>query len=90
MIEQKKRGRPPNKPQDSSDLALLPEPRGPDILAARKRARHSQTAAAAVVGMSRWATWSDWERGIKPMPALAWTFYLLAVGQHPTAQLHHL
>lgn len=39
-----------------------------------------------MVGLSRWQSWSDYEGG-KPIPALAWTFYLLATDQHAVARL---
>ena len=90
MSEPRKRGRPPNKPPDPAGLALaalLPEPIGSEIRAARKRAGQSQHVAAAIIGCNRYATWSDYERGVVPMPALAWTMYMLAVGQHPRARL---
>ena len=68
-------------------VTLLPAPTPTEIRAARAATGQSQTEAAAIVGHSRWQTWSDWEGGVKPMPALTWTWYLLATGQHPRARL---
>ncbi len=67
--------------------ALLPAPTPDQIAAARAATGANQTEAARVTGHSRQQTWSDWERGVKPMPALTWTWYLLATGQHPNVRL---
>ena len=65
---------------------LLPAPSADEIRAARAAAGHTQAQASALVGFRRWATWADYEAG-KPMPPLAWTWYLLSTGQHPGARL---
>ena len=46
-----------------------------------------QVQAAQTVGFSRQATWSDYEGGLKVMPPLVWSYYLLAVGCHPRARV---
>ena len=68
-------------------LALLPSPSPADLKATRIAAGHTQSQAAATIGMRRWATWSDYEGGIRHIPPLAWTWYLLATGAHPIAEL---
>lgn len=66
---------------------LLPEPSAQQVRAARDSAGHTQVQAAATIGIGRWQTWSEYEGGKCAMPALSWTFYLLATGQHPVAAL---
>lgn len=66
--------------------ALQPTPTADQVRAARTAAGHTQAQAAAAVGLKRWNTWAEYEGG-KPMPALTWSWYLLATGQHPGAEL---
>ncbi len=66
---------------------LLPAPSPTQVAGARAAAGHTQAKAAALIGVNRWQTWSEYEGGKSPMPALSWTFYLLATGQHPELQL---
>ena len=82
------KGRPVGKRKAVKVMAeLLPAPTGAQVYAARIAAGQSQTEAANVVGANRPATWSYYEGSITPMPALAWTWYLLATGQHPAMGL---
>ena len=68
-------------------VSLLPAPKPDEIRGARLAAGQNQSEAAALVGHSRWQTWSGWESGRKPMPPLSWTWYMLATGRHPRAKL---
>lgn len=77
-------------PGDAADLAsvqLLPAPTAQQVAGARAAAGHTQRQAATLIGASRWQTWSGYEGGHAQMPALAWTWYLLASGQHAELQL---
>lgn len=65
---------------------LLPQPAAEAVRAARATAGHTQAQAAAAVGLKRWQTWAEYEGG-KPMPPLTFTWYMLATGQHPAAEL---
>lgn len=49
-----------------------------EILAARKAARLTQTAAAAVI-YKRLRTWQDWEGGIRKMDYAFWELFQLKI-----------
>lgn len=57
-----------------------------DIKQARSNAGLTQSAAAAVVGVTLNA-WQKWESGTNPIPFASWELFLLATGQHPTHRL---
>lgn len=75
------RGAPPDL------VELLHAPAPEDVKMTRVAAGHTQVQAAAAIGLQRWQTWSDYEGGKHQMPALSWTWYLLATGAHPVAML---
>ena len=66
---------------------LLPTPPPHEVYEARLLAGHTQTQAAAVIGCSRWQTWSAYENGRRNIQPLEWAWYLLVTAQHPSARL---
>ena len=63
----------------------LQVPTGDQIRAARKAAGLSQGQLAAALGLPRYQTWQEYERGAYPIPVHLWALALLTLGQHPTA-----
>lgn len=53
------------------------------IKKARRKAGHSQTAAAALVHRSR-RIWTEWEAGRAEMDSALWELYLIKTGATPT------
>lgn len=66
-------------------VADLPAATPEAIKAARQAAGQTQAQAGAALGASRGA-WAQWEGDIRTMSATPWALYLLATGQHPTAE----
>lgn len=65
---------------------MIPDPSPDAITTARQRAGHTQSQAAAAVGMTARA-WQQYESGDRSMPAPAWWLYLLRVGRITLADL---
>lgn len=68
-------------------MRLVDSPTPEEIRSVRTSSGQTQVQAAQTVGFSRQATWSDYEGGLKVMPPLVWSYYLLAVGCHPRARV---
>ena len=68
-------------------MRLVDSPTPDEIKSVRTSSGQTQVQAAQTVGFSRQATWSDYEGGLKVMPPLVWSYYLLAVGCHPRARV---
>ncbi|MFM2053921.1 MAG: hypothetical protein RL456_1958 [Pseudomonadota bacterium] len=75
---------------DHAGLDLTSQPTPEQILAARQAAGHTQTQAAAAVGLSGGIRWSEYERhgptGRRIDPA-RWQLYLLLTDQHTAWRL---
>lgn len=54
---------------------MTPTPR--KIQAARLKAKLTQAQAADLVGAGGYRSWQDWERGVNPMPPMAWELFQL-------------
>lgn len=59
---------------------MIPRPTPENIASTRQRAGHTQTQAAAAVGVSARA-WQQYESGDRSMSDAAWWLYLLRVGR---------
>lgn len=70
------------------DLGNQPTPE--QILAARQAAGHTQSQAAATVGLSAGIRWAEYERGGhtgRRIDSARWALYLLLTDQHPVWRL---
>ena len=57
------------------------------ILAARNASGLSQGGAAAVIGLSHYQRWAEYERGAQAIDPIRWQWFLLRTGQHPKFEL---
>lgn len=76
-------------PSSAAPIALLDGlPLAPPIflVETRRAARITQREAAALVGLSNHVRWSEYERGIRPIPLSLLALFLLSTGQHPAAK----
>lgn len=65
---------------------MIDAPTPAAIASARRAAGHTQTQAAAAVGVAP-RQWQRWEAGTATMPTAAWWLYLLRSGQAALADL---
>jgi DNA-binding XRE family transcriptional regulator len=57
------------------------------ILAAREATSLSQMDAARAVGLGRYQTWAEYERGVRLIDDVRWQWFLLQFGLHPKLKL---
>lgn len=65
---------------------MIPDPTPVAVATARQRAGHTQSQAAAAVGVLP-RQWHRWEAGDGSIPLAAWWLYLLRSGQAALADL---
>lgn len=64
---------------------MFPPPQCPGCVAvrsAREAAGLTQPEAAQLVYLNRGETWSEYERGLRPIDAARWELFLIKTGQH--------
>ncbi len=80
-------------------LANLPTPEPWAIRKARVAAGLSQWEAGEAIGLSpsphprggqTCKAWADYENGVRKIPALRWSAFLLATSQHPHLKCHEI
>lgn len=60
----------------------FPVPAAADIIARRTQTGLTQAEAAQLVYLSRLETWSEYERGVRPIECARWELFLIKTGQH--------
>lgn len=61
---------------------VTPAPTAEEVLAVRQRAGLSQGDAAAMVHLSSFSRWSEYERGIRTMDPAKYELFKIKTGQH--------
>jgi hypothetical protein len=63
-------------------MYLFPVPTAPQLVEHRQATGLTQAEAAELVYLTRLETWSEYERGIRPIDAARWELFLIKTGQH--------
>lgn len=63
-------------------MFIFPAPTPEGVAAIRERTGLTQAGAAELVYLTRLETWSEYERGVRPIEPARWELFLIKTGQH--------
>ena len=63
-------------------MFIFPAPAAEEVAERRQQTGLTQAEAAELVYLNRLETWSEYERGVRPIESARWELFLIKTGQH--------